>query len=131
MEHAFEVYHENRMVFHSDKNWIYPLFEFEDFILENGVETKELFVRDKVIGRAAALILVYFKIIKIHAKTLSRLGQEILDLYQITYTYDKLIDRIYCQTEVLLADISDPAKAYPILKERASKNQKTDPANLP
>ncbi|UCF64358.1 MAG: DUF1893 domain-containing protein [bacterium] len=126
MKHSFEVYFEDNLVFYSDKNWIYPLFEFEEFIAENQYSAETLFVKDKIIGKAAALVLVHLKINKIHAKTLSRLGQEILDLFQITYSYDHLIDRIYCQTEVLLANISDPEKSYIMLKERAvgvKKNQ--------
>ena len=124
MKHSFEVFFEDRLVFYSDRNWIYPLFEFEEFISENQFSTESLFVKDKIIGKAAALFLVHLKIKKVHAKTLSRLGQEILDFFQITYSYDDLIDRIYCQTELLLADISDPEKSYHILKARAAGSQK-------
>ena len=64
------------------------------------------------------------KIKKIHAKTLSHLGRNFLDIHQISFTYDKIIDRIYCQTEELLSDIFDTQVAYNLLKSRAKDTQK-------
>jgi hypothetical protein len=119
MKHSFEVYLANNLIFFSDKNWIHPLFDFEVFLKNNDFEAEKLFVKDKIIGKAAAMLLIHFKIKNIHARTLSRLGQEILESYQLSYTYDKLIDKIYCQTENLLSDISDTQVAYNLLRTRA------------
>ena len=119
MKHSFEVYLADNLIFFSDKNWIHPLFEFEVFLEKSHFEAEKLFIKDKIIGKAAALLLIHFKIKKIHARTLSRLGQEILETYQISYSYDKLIDQIYCQTENLLSDISDTQVAYNLLRARA------------
>ena len=126
MKHSFEVYIENSLVFFSDKNWIHPLFEFEQFLKVENLPTDKMFVRDKIIGKAAAMLLIHFNIHKIHAKTLSHLGRDILDAYQISYTYDTLIDRIYCQTEELLHDISDTEIAYSMLKSRAADTHKEE-----
>ncbi|MCK4892704.1 MAG: DUF1893 domain-containing protein [Calditrichia bacterium] len=126
MEHSFEVYFEDNLIFYSNKNWIHPLFEFEKFLNNGNFHTEKLFVKDKIIGKAAAMLLIHFNIHKIHAKTLSHLGRDILDAYQISYTYDTLIDRIYCQTEELLHDISDTEIAYSMLKSRAADTHKEE-----
>ncbi|MBD3289759.1 hypothetical protein GF337_13210, partial [candidate division KSB1 bacterium] len=56
MKHALEVYFENRLIFQSDKKWLYPLFDFENFLIENNsYSPSELMVYDKIVGRAAAL----------------------------------------------------------------------------
>lgn len=124
MEHSFEVYLEEALIFHSNKNWIFPLFEFEVFLKSGNFPLENLNVKDKIIGKAAAMLLVHFQIKHIHANTLSRLGQEFLERQRILYTYDTLIEKIYCQTEVLLSDISDTQIAYNILKSRAEKSDK-------
>ena len=125
MIHSFEVYFENNLIFYSDNNWIHPLFEFEKFLYAANFPAEKLLVKDKIIGKAAAMLLIHFKIKNIHAKILSRLGREILDAYHISYAYDKLIDRIYCQTEELLSDILDTQISYNLLKDRAEKAHKT------
>jgi len=122
MEHSFETYFEDTLIFHSDNNWIFPLFEFEAFLKSGNFPAEDLFVKDKIIGKAAAMLLVHFKIKHIHAKTLSQLGREFLDRHRIRYTYDELIEKIYCQTEELLSDISDTQIAYNLLKSRAEKS---------
>jgi hypothetical protein len=124
MKYSFEVYLDNNLVFFSNKNWIHPLFEFEKFIRNTDFPLENLLVKDKIVGKAAAMLLIHFKIKKIHAKTLSRLGQEILDLYEISHSFDKLIDKVYCQTEILLSDITDTQIAYNLLKERAETTDK-------
>jgi hypothetical protein len=124
MEHSFEVYYQNSLIFQSNKNWIFPLFEFELFLKSGNFPVERLYVKDKIIGKAAAMLLVHFQIKHIHARTLSQLGQAFLDGHHILYSYDKLIERIYCQTEELLSDISDTQIAYSILKSRAEKSNK-------
>ena len=79
-------------------------------------------VRDKIIGRAAALLLVRLDIKKIHAHLLSHPGRDVLEYYKIDYSYDLLVDKIGCQTEDLLANEYDPEVAYTLIKQRIKKN---------
>jgi hypothetical protein len=39
----------------------------------------------------------------------------------MAYTYERLVDRIYCQTEELLATVEDPEEAYRLMKIRAGQ----------
>ena len=57
----------------------------------------------------------------VKAGVLSRLGEAVLQRHEITYTYEQLVDRIYCQTEALLAAVDDPDEAYRLVKARAER----------
>ncbi len=118
MKHNFEVYLEDRLIFYSDGKWLYPLVELEEYLNENAVDPERLLVKDKIVGRAAALILCYLKIKNIHAQTLSQLAKEVLEHYKIDFTYERLIDAINCTTERLLSDEMDPQKGYRLVRER-------------
>ncbi|OGB60597.1 MAG: hypothetical protein A2Y94_03015 [Caldithrix sp. RBG_13_44_9] len=129
MTHSLEVYYQNQLIFFSDRNWIYPLFELEKFLQTTGHPVQELLVQDKIVGKAAALLLVYFGISRIRAQLISRLGMEILTHFKVNYEYQQTVDRIYCQTEELLQQEMDPSNAYRLLSERIESikhNRKTN-----
>jgi len=121
MNHSFEAYHNNRLIFYSDRNWLHPIFAFEEFLNENTVKTQELVVHDKIIGRAAALLLVRLGVGKIRAKMLSELGRQVLEYYAIPYQYEQIVERIGCQTEQFLEKELDPEYAYQIILKRIKK----------
>ena len=129
MIHSLEVYHQEQLVFFSDRNWIYPLFELEKFLDKTEHPVQEFVVHDKIIGKAAALLMVYFHICQVKAQMISQLGIETLQYFKVKYQYQQLVDRIYCQTEEILQKEMDPASAYGILKERIKRiasDKKTD-----
>lgn len=122
MHHSLEVYHHSQLVFYSDRNWIHPLFELELFLQRNKIPIQELVVCDKIVGKAAALLLAYFQISQIKAELISQLGIATLQYFNIKFDYQKKVERIYCQTEQLLVNENDPVRAYEILKARARQN---------
>lgn len=120
MEKSLRVYKKDTIVFESDRNWIYPLFDLKR-LLDTGIhDPAELYLQDKVVGRAAALMIVHLGITEVDAGLLSKLAAEVLDHHRVQYTFDTLVDRIACKTEEILKDEFDPEKAYEILAERAS-----------
>ena len=119
MDHSLEVYSDNNMIFHSDKHWLHPLFELEQFLKNKNYNSTELLVKDKIIGKAAALLLSYLGIGAVQAELMSELGKEVLERYDIKYEYERLVDRIICATEEILKKEFDPQKAYVLLKKRA------------
>ncbi|MBN2011592.1 DUF1893 domain-containing protein [candidate division KSB1 bacterium] len=121
MAHALEVYHNDRLIFHSDGKWLHPLFELYDFLNAQSFDPSHLHVRDKIIGRAAALLMMKLGIRTVHAAMLSTLGQQVLDHFNVDYTYDTLVDRIVCKTEDILKDELDPEHAFVLLSERAGR----------
>ena len=118
----FEVYQDDELIFHSDNHWLHPIFEFEEALKNKEIKFNLLQVRDKIIGRAAALLLVRLDIKKIHAHLLSHLGRDVLEYYKIDYRYDLLVDKIGCQTEDLLAIEYDPEVAYTLIKQKIKDN---------
>jgi hypothetical protein len=44
-------------VFTSYGKWLHPLFELEDYLAEHPVQPQHLVLQDKIIGKAAALLI--------------------------------------------------------------------------
>src|SRR5215831_228869 len=118
---SLTVLHENTPIFTSYGKWLYPLFELEDYLAEHPIQPENLILQDKIIGKAAALLIhrLGFRIVK--AGILSRLGEAVLQRYGIAYSYEQLVDRIHCQTEELLATVEDSEEAYQVVKVRAGR----------
>lgn len=79
---------------------------------------------DKIIGKAAALLLVYGGVSCIHAGVLSEGGQAVLLAHGIPYTYDQLTPWIrnrqgtgMCPMEQRVQAIDDPAQAFVVLSQ--------------
>ena len=115
------VFHNGTLIFTSHGKWLYPLFELEDYLAEHPIQPESLILQDKIIGKAAALLIhrLGFHIVK--AGILSKLGEAILQRHGIAYTYEQLVERIHCQTEELLATVEDSEEAYQLVKVRAGR----------
>lgn len=81
--------------------------------LENGV------IADKVIGKAAALMLVLSKAQAVHGVVMSQAAVKVLDENGINYSYDTLVPFIenrtktgMCPLEKCVTEISDPVAAF-------------------
>ncbi len=106
-------------LFQSQKRWLFPLFELEDYLAEHHLDLSQAAFHDKVVGKAAALLMVRLGTGSVHARVLSKLGQRVLDQAGIPYSYETLVKNIDCQTEELLKEVDDPGMAYTLLRERA------------
>lgn len=122
MPHSLEVYRAGQCVFSSDGVWLHPLFELEQAIKTNSLITGELTVRDKIVGAASAFLIVFLGIKTLHAGTLSRRGEAVLQRFGVTVTWNTLVDRISCATESILDPAMDVNEAVAILRARASRD---------
>lgn len=118
---SLQVIIDQKCVFESRGKWLYPLFDLEDYLQAYPIPMAEAFVRDKVIGKAAALLLIRLGAGRIHGELMSELAVETLTQFDSSHTYDQLVARIDCQTETLLLDVDDPEQAYRILCKRAGR----------
>ena len=112
---------DGQVLFSSTGKWLHPLFELEQFLKTREMNASQGEIRDKVVGRGSALLMVRLGVRKAHAGLLSRLGKDVLERAGVTLTWDTLIDEIQCSTEGILREVTDPDEAYPVLAERARK----------
>ena len=115
------VFRNGTPIFTSNGKWLYPLFELEAYLADHPIEPAQLTLQDKIIGKAAALLIYRLRFRTVKAGVLSRLGEAVLQRHGIVYTYEQLVDRIHCQTEELLATVEDPEEAYRLVKIRAGR----------
>ena len=115
------VFRNGTPIFTSHGKWLHPLFELEAYLLEHAWQPDNLILQDKIIGKAAALLILRMGFHTVKAGVLSRLGEAVLQRHGIAYTYEQLVDRIHCQTEELLATVEEPEEAYRLMKVRAGR----------
>ena len=120
-EPTLTVFHDGAPIFTSHRKWLHPLCELEDYLAEHPVQPEHLVLQDKIIGKAAALLIHRLEFRTVKVGILSRPGEAVLRCHGIAYTYEQVVDRIHCQTEDLLADVEEPEDAYDLLKVRAGR----------
>src|SRR4029434_284505 len=118
-EPTLTVLYEGSPIFTSHGKWLHPLFELEAYLAEHSIQPESLILQDKIIGKAAALLIHRLGFRTVKAGVLSKLGEAVLQRHGIVYSYAQLVERIHCQTEELLTTIEDPEEAYQLVKVRA------------
>lgn len=108
-------------VFSSYERGVKPLIHLIDndlSFLENSS------VADKVIGKAAALLMVLGKIKEVHTNIISEPAIEVFERHKIDFHYNKKVKSIInrqgdglCPMEQLCLDIKDPKEAYIIISK--------------
>jgi len=80
-------------------------------------------VADRIVGRAAALLLVYSDVVAVFAVTISDGGIEILKNNRVFHQFERRVPHILdskkadaCPFEKLVANFSDPKQAYEKLR---------------
>lgn len=123
MEHSLIVNLNDQTVFTSDQHWLYPLFELEDYLKQSEIGANDLFLKDKIAGKAAACLIVFLGIKRCHIELLSERAIPVFKANGIEFTYDNLVDHIQCRTEDLITDKMNIADAYLFLRKRAGRVQ--------
>ncbi len=121
MHASLEVYHNDSLVFSSDKHWLYPLLDLEGHLPLLKAPPAELNLRDKIVGKASAMLIVRMGFPRLHAEVMSHLASAFLQSHGLSFTYDVLVDRIACRTEELLQDEEDVEAAYRLVRARAGR----------
>src|SRR5262252_8391267 len=120
-EPTLTVFRNGTPIFTSYGTWLHPLFELEAYLADYPIELAQLLLQDKIIGKAAALLIHRLGFRTVKAGILSKLGEAVLQRHGIAYTSEQLVERIHCQTEELLATVEDPEEAYRLVKVRAGR----------
>ena len=120
-EVTLRAYLGEQEIFSSTGKWLYPLFELEEFLRTSSYPPQSLRLEDKIAGKAAALLFVRLGIRQVKAGVLSKLGREVLERHNVQYRASQIVERIDCQTEILLSGVEDPEQAYRIVAKRAGR----------
>ena len=113
-------------LFSSPGRWLHPLFELEAFLADNRAERGgpalgDLYLRDRVIGTAAAFLILRLGLREVETDVASRRAMELLRGGGVKVETRTLVEAIGCATERLLLDETDPDAAYKMLCERRAR----------
>src|SRR5215475_12167738 len=106
------VFRNGTPIFTSNSTWLHPLFELEAYLAEHPIQPENLILQDKIIGKAAALLIHRFGFRTVQAGILSRPGEAVLQRHGVRLPYEQLVDRFQFQTEGLVGTVEDPGEAY-------------------
>lgn len=112
---------DGEVIFASDGSWLHPLFDLEEYLDSVDIDSRSAEIRDKIIGKAAAFLILRIGAARVHGHIMSRLAVDVFETNGMPFTHDKLVDRIDCKTEELLHDVRDAEEAYRILRARAGR----------
>ncbi len=122
------VYDGVDVVFKSRSKGVRPHLEAIDAL---GERLKGTTMVDKIVGRAAALLILYSGVAEVHAGIISKGGRELLEkggvrlFYGDETTHIKTVDgRIYCPFEAMVQGINDPTHAYHAIVEKMESLRK-------
>lgn len=118
---SLQAFFNGKIIFQSKNRWLFPLFDLEEYLKNHPVDKALLEVHDKVIGKAAAMLMLRLGVGCVYGNVMSELADTVLCQAGIPHFYKKLIERIDCQTEELLLEIDDVDTAYEILYKRANR----------
>ena len=108
---------DNKPIFKSCKKGMVPLLEAIEVL---GLPTlSNSIVVDKLVGKAAALIICFLKAREVQTKILSIGAREVLETYAIPYSSESVVPMIMnrsgtdlCPFEKAVSNIHDPAEGY-------------------
>ncbi len=94
-------------------------------IRENPALLKKAVVIDKVIGKAAALLLAKFEVRAVHGLLMSQTAIKVLEKHKIDYHYVELVETIknrtgdaLCPLEDCVKDTDDPEVGFLCIQDR-------------
>ena len=117
------LYKDGRRLYASSEDGMRPLLEAIDAV---GLpELEGVRVVDKVVGKAAALLIVYIRASGVYAGLISEKGQALLRRRGISTEADTVVPEIcnmtgraLCPFERLVDGTDDPSEGYQLIRER-------------
>jgi len=112
-KYSIALVKEHKIIYISNEKRLKPLFD-----LINKFKLKECTLYDRVIGLAAAKLIVYSKMIsEVITPIASKGAVELLKENNIKITPEKIVEKIDCIMEEKARDIEDTEEFYNKLKE--------------
>lgn len=115
-------------IYTSTKHGIEPLLDILDS--ERAV-IRNSFIADKVVGKAAALLMVNGGVKEVYADIISSHALDVFEKYKVKAYYDSLVEYIInrdktgmCPMEKAVLEVDEPSTAYNVLKKKISEMRK-------
>jgi hypothetical protein len=119
-ESALHIYRGGEVIFFSKAKGIAPHLEAIEKIGRESL--RGTLMVDKVVGRAAALLMLYSLPAEVHAGVITHTAKSLLEEKGIKVVAAETVDavkqkdgRIYCPFEAMVQDIATPEEAYPAI----------------
>ena len=114
------IWRHAEVIFSSSSKGIRPHLEAIERLGKGKI--KDSIMADKIVGRAAALLMLYSVPAEVHAGIITTKAKELLEERGIVVHLDEEVaaikerdGRIYCPFEAMVKGISDPEEAYTAL----------------
>ena len=114
--HTIVIYKNDASVHTSNDRGVAPLMKL---LKEDNTQLQDAMIADKVIGKAAALLMVYAKVKEVYTPTISTPALQVFKNNNIEIHYDREVERIVnrkgdglCPMETLCMYIENPEEAY-------------------
>jgi len=119
---------DNKRLYESKRGGMAPLLEAINLLgLQTLVGTT---VIDKIVGKAAALLISYFKASDVYTRLLSRSAIEVLKKHGIRYRSERVVENIrkkddtnICPFEKMVLEIEDPKEGYEKLRRELTRQR--------
>jgi hypothetical protein len=116
------IYKDGVLLFESDLGGIKPHLTA---INEHGRDLEGTLMVDKILGRAAAFLVVYSKAAEAITNIVSTPGKQVLEANHLKFSYREEVAHIkmkdgviFCPFESMVQGISDPVEAYAAIVEK-------------
>lgn len=120
--HTIVIYKSDASVFVSDDRGVAPLMKL---LNEDKEQLRDSMIADKVIGKAAALLMVYAGVKEVFTPTISVPAVEVFEKHNVKITYDTVVERIInrtgdglCPMETLCLNVENPEEAFDVIRHR-------------
>ena len=120
--HTIVIYKSDASVVVSDDRGVAPLMKL---LKENKEQLRDSMIADKVIGKAAALLMVYAGVKEVFTPTISVPAIKAFEKHDVKITYDKVVERIInrkgdglCPMETLCLNVENPEEAFDVISRR-------------
>lgn len=114
--HTIVISKSDASVIVSDDRGVAPLMKL---LREDKSQLHNSKIADKVIGKAAALLMVFAGVKEVYTPIISEPAVEVFEKHGVKITYDKLVERIInrkgdglCPMETLCLGINNPEEAF-------------------
>ncbi|AHE62750.1 DUF1893 domain-containing protein [Borrelia parkeri] len=115
---TLKLFKEHRILYSNMERGLKPLLEVDNFI-NKYIQNKEgLEIYDKVVGKAAAVIIYNIGLHNVQAGVISQPAKDFLESRGIRVSFKRLVEKINDKTENLIESLENPEEVYKYLIKR-------------